>query len=272
MLLVLAGSGAAQTAPPPEPASGTERFAITDNSFFVEEAFNQEPGIFQNIFGVVRIDGRWNAAFTEEWPVWSETHQLSYTVTWSDTGTASGVGDTFLNYRYQVLEEGPGRPAFAPRASLLLPTGRTRDALGAGSAGLQLNLPFSKQAGGTYLHWNAGATWLFRAPRQVDEADAGTVPDDRRSLVSPFVAGSVICRLLPMLHLMLETVASSDASFGREGVSRDTSFTLSPGFRTGWNRGPKQIVVGAALPVVWSAGGTQKGVFGYFSYELPFRR
>ena len=30
-----------------------------------------------------------------------------------------GIGDIALNYRYQLLEEGPGRPAMAPRLSLL---------------------------------------------------------------------------------------------------------------------------------------------------------
>ncbi len=253
-LAALAGPAAAQPAPSAAAAPAPVPFAIADNSFFVEEAFNQERGIFQNIFGVLRINGRWNAAFTQEWPFHSQTHQLSYTLAWSDTGAASGVGDTLLNYRYQVMDEGPGRPAFAPRASLVLPTGRSADGLGSGSAGLQVNLPFSKQAGDAYLHWNAGATWLFR-----------------RTLVSPFVAGSAIYRVLPMTHLMLETVLSSDASYDETaGTGRSTSFTLSPGFRTGWNIGPRQIVAGAAVPVVWSGGEARTGVFGYFSYERPF--
>ncbi len=66
-VLVLAGSAFAQapagTAPPRDP------FRISDNSFLVEEAFNQEAGIFQNIFGATRIDGQWAATFTQEWPV-----------------------------------------------------------------------------------------------------------------------------------------------------------------------------------------------------------
>ena len=38
-----------------------EPFEILDNSFLVEEAFNQGRGIFQNIFGFVRQDGNWAA-------------------------------------------------------------------------------------------------------------------------------------------------------------------------------------------------------------------
>jgi hypothetical protein len=54
--------GYAQTKPAP-------RFGILDNSFLVEEAFNQEAGIFQNIFAFTRSqDGAWQGAFTQEWP------------------------------------------------------------------------------------------------------------------------------------------------------------------------------------------------------------
>ena len=45
----------------PAPAAAVERkpFEISDNSFLVEEAFNQERGIFQNIFGAARTGGQW---------------------------------------------------------------------------------------------------------------------------------------------------------------------------------------------------------------------
>ena len=44
-------------------AQPAEPFEVTDNSFFVEEAFNQEAGIFQNIFGWVRHrGGSWERA------------------------------------------------------------------------------------------------------------------------------------------------------------------------------------------------------------------
>lgn len=273
LFLAIAGPVAAQTQPagPPGPPA-QEPFAIADNSFFVEEAFNQEAGIFQNIFGMVRINGRWNAAFTQEWPVRSQEHQFSYTLAWGGTGSATGVGDTLINYRYQALREGPGRPAFSPRASAILPTGDSHDGLGGGSPGLQVNLPFSKQVGDVYLHWNVGTTWLFGAqPASADRTGSGA-GDDRRALVSPFVAGSAIYRVRPMLHLMLETVFSSDASYDAERVSRSNAVTFSPGFRVGWNLGRKQLVAGAAVPVTWSDGEAQRGVFGYLSYELPFGR
>ena len=79
LLLVLLsyGSAAAQSPPAPDAA---RRFEITDNSMLVEEAFNQEAGVFQNIFGFVRNGSNWDAAFTQEWPLGTQAHQFSYTL------------------------------------------------------------------------------------------------------------------------------------------------------------------------------------------------
>ncbi len=246
----------AQSAPQPHPSP--KPFDIVDNSFLVEEAFNQEPKIFQNIFGWTRQQGAWLFTFTEEWPVPGVRHQLSYTIPIAGMDGVHGVGDVLLNYRLQVLEEGPGRPAFAPRVSVQLPTG-TSD-LGGGSSGLQVNLPFSKQHDDFYFHWNAGFTWL---------------PSDRRpDLFSPSLAASAIYRLEDMFNLMLESVLSYVDGEVSPGVTkRVQSFTLSPGARGGWNLGPDtQIIIGAAVPVTWVDGKPYGGIFGYFSYELPFRK
>ncbi len=74
----------AQSAAPSQPAEPESPFKIADNSFLVEEAFNQEAGVFQNIFGAARLGGKWGMTFTQEWPVASQTHQLSYTVAYLD--------------------------------------------------------------------------------------------------------------------------------------------------------------------------------------------
>ena len=251
-LLAAAASVYAQAA---TRAAGAKPFEITDNSFLVEEAFNQEAGVFQNIFGAMRSNGGWTSTFTQEWPLGSETHQFSYTAAFLDAGGHAGFGDTLLNYRYQALVEGPGRPAFSPRLSLVIPSGDSDEGLGQGSWGLQMNLPFSKQRGDWYLHWNAGVTWL---------EDPG--------LTSPFIAGSAIYRLRPMFNVMLESVASSNQTASALGVARVATFTLSPGFRGGWNIGEKQVVAGFALPVSWTAGTSDTGAFLYFSYELPFKK
>jgi DtxR family transcriptional regulator, Mn-dependent transcriptional regulator len=268
LMFLLTGAGAhAQTPAPDEPRP----FEITDNSFLVEEAFNQEKGIFQNIFGASRSSGGWVSTFTQEWPIGGQTHQFSYTAAFLDDGEHTGIGDTLLNYRYQALDEGPGRPAFSPRLSVVLPSGSSDDGLGDGSWGLQVNLPFSKQRGDWYLHWNAGFTWLADATRTLHVSNDMTVVRND-ALTSPFLAGSAIYRLRPMFNLMLESVMLFDESLDPVSTTRTRTFTLSPGFRGGWNIGEKQVVAGLAVPISWTAGKSDTGVFLYFSYELPFTR
>ena len=264
--LLLLASPVAATAQPAL-ASSVRPFEIADNSFLVEEAFNQEPGVFQNIFGMVRSDKTWWPAFTQEWPLGTQKHQLSYTLSWFSGRGNSGFGNTLINYRYQAMVEGPGRPAFSPRLSLILPTGEIERDFGLDSPGLEMNLPFSKQIGDIYWHWNAGLTWLPGV-----EPLSSAAADDRVSLERPFLAGSGIYRLRPMLHLMLESVWESEEFVAAEGTSRSTFFTLSPGARGGWNIGDHQLVLGFAVPVTWGERHTDKAALFYFSYELPFKR
>src|SRR5947207_12032333 len=61
---------------------------IMDNSFLIEEAYNQEAGVVQHIFNGLysfnRFTGvgekRADLSFTQEWPVYGQTHQFSYTI------------------------------------------------------------------------------------------------------------------------------------------------------------------------------------------------
>lgn len=224
-------------------ADAARKWEILDNSFLVEESFNQERGVFQNIFTWTRQrGGAWDASFTQEWPAPGTAHQLSYTVPFSATGDATALGDVMLNYRYQLRGETRG-PAISPRLTVILPTGRAEDGLGSDVVGLQFNVPASKQFGNFYVHANAGFTWL---------------PDARRT---PHVGASGIWRAAPMWNLMLEGI-----------VEIDESATLSPGFRRGWNIGGRQLVIGAALPLTREAGVTTAAFLTYVSYELPFRQ
>ena len=260
VFLVLGGTAFAQGQPDTRP---DRPFEITDNSFLVEEAFNQEPGIFQNIFGVLRPgDGSWIAAFTQEWPVLVQKHQLSYTVPFGGAAGVSGVGDAFVHYRFQLWTESRRRPAFSPRVSLILPTGDTARGLGDGGVGWEINLPFSKQVRDLYLHWNAGFT--HRPLAGVSE---------EFNLMTPRLAVSGIWRVRPMLNLMLESIYEWAEVSDGFATQRDYAMVLIPGFRTGWNIGDEtQVILGLGVPVTFVSGTADAGVFGYFSYELPFRR
>lgn len=243
------------------PAPADEPFQIKDNSFLVEEAFNQERGIFQHIVMFTRLSGDWDLTFTQEWPAPGVRHQLSYTIPYESlTPGGRGFGDVLINYRYQAIDEAAGRPAFSPRISFVVPSG-----LGRRGAGLQVNLPFSKQRNNWYLHWNAGVTWL---PNAALDGERTTV-----RLVSPTVAASGIYRLRQMVNLMIESILTSEQVAVGSGLTRrETTFTLAPGVRAGRNMGHRQLVGGMAVPIAWTDGGCDAGVLGYISYELPFRR
>jgi hypothetical protein len=242
MACLAVGRTAAAQAPPPDDASGN--WLIVDNSFLVEEAFNQDPGKVQNIVTWTRArDGVWSGSFTQEWPVPGIAHQLSYTIPFGGTGRAQGLGDVMLNYRYQIREQDDRGPAVAQRVSVVLPTGRAADGLGAGRAGVQVNLAVSRQFGNVYVHANAGDTW---------------VPDVTRA---PQLAGSGIWRAKQMVNLMLESVVV----FGDAA-----SATVSPGIRGGWNVKDGQVVIGAAAPITRAHGHASAAVLTYFSYELGF--
>ena len=120
LLLVICQSSLVTLFSADPPAKG-----IQDNSFFVEEAYNQEPGIVQHIINVPAFftsgDKEVSFIFTQEWPIFSQTHQFSYTIPYTFTESENGFRAIFLNYRLQALMEGERTPAFAPRFSLITP-------------------------------------------------------------------------------------------------------------------------------------------------------
>lgn len=242
----------------PAGAQTPPRFGIADNSFLVEEAFNQEKGIFQNIFVVARgRDGRWNGVFTQEWPLGGLRHQLSLSVPFAVIESRGTAGDLLVNYRYQLLEGADGRLAFAPRVSAVLATSVERRPLALAGTGWQVNLPFSKQAGPVYLHWNAGATWL-QQPVSASTREWNT---------TPFAAASVIWGLRSMVHPMIEVFTE----WPGDGHGREATVTVLPGLRGGWNLGDRQLVLGVGVPI--TRGGTRDhGVLMYASFELPFSK
>ena len=109
---------------------------IQDNSFLVEEAYNQDAGVVQHINTFTRFaNGDWAYTFTQEWPAPGRPrHQLSYSLAILSPGipTGAGVGDSMLNYRYQLLGNEASRVAFAPRVTLIAPTGSVRLGRGTG--------------------------------------------------------------------------------------------------------------------------------------------
>jgi hypothetical protein len=252
---------------------------IEDNSFLIEEAYNQEPGVVQHIFNAVyNNDSRrrgWGFSFTQEWPVFSQDHQFSYTIRSSHFKDGAdriyGIGDILLNYRYQALEEGDLLPAFAPRFSLILPTGNRDRGTGDGVVGYQWNLPFSKKLASQFAaHANFGLTYLPHVRARLD-GSTGQL-SAKRSLVSYNVGASGIFAIFPRFHLMLEWVGEFEEDIDDRGrPARDFKPILSPGFRAAVVNDEKlQIVVGAAMPVGLNRKAANHGAFLSLSIEHDF--
>jgi DtxR family Mn-dependent transcriptional regulator len=271
--VLLVSNAWARDADTQAPSDSHRPFEILDNSLLVEEAFNQEPKVFQNIFGFVRTEDDWTAAFTQEWPVPGVRHQLSYTLTFSNDLATGRFSDVAINYRYQLLTGEGGRTAISPRLSLLL---RAHGDEGSdyGKVGWQLNLPVSRQFDDVFVHANAGLTiYPGVSSNQFPSGSPHLLPAGDVTLVSPFVAGSAIVRVRPMLHLMLESVLQFDDTVRAPGAAgRDRLVTISPGTRFGWNLGEQQLVLGLAVPVVHGRASTDAGLLLYASWELPFRK
>src|SRR5689334_4151209 len=112
---------------------------VQDNSFLMEEAYNQETGIVQHIFTLLTHRGTsdYEGAITQEWPVGSIEHQLSYDLPIVRSTNESGLGDIRINYRYQLRGSGETRVAISPRLSVTLPTGDWKKGRGSGSVGIE---------------------------------------------------------------------------------------------------------------------------------------
>jgi hypothetical protein len=256
-------------APAPAP-SPTPEPQIQDNSFLIEEAYNQEPGVVQTIQTYARVAGTgdWVYALTQEWPVPNEKHQLSFTIPIQGLsgpiGVAKGLGDLALNYRYQLVGNGEAKVAVSPRLTLVLPSGDRKRSLGAGGLGFQVGLPLSLVLSNRLVtHWNAGATFT---PSATDASG------ETASLTSWNAGQSVVWLAHPRFNLFLETVVNSVQAFADGGgTERHLDVTVSPGARFAFNLpNDLQIVLGLAVPMGFGANHGQNSLFLYFSVELPF--
>lgn len=237
---------------------------IEDNSFLVEEAYNQEPGVVQFIFNyqVFKKSKDSNFLFTNEMPMGSQTHQFSYSLPYNrlDATGDKGLGDIQLNYRYQLLAD--EKLAMAPRLTLILPTGDYKKGLGTGSAGLQFNHTLSAQINSSLMnHWNVGFTYT----PSYKEASA----DATDSTTSFNFATSFVYLHSKTLNFMAEFVGNQNEVLTSPGVKTTTNtFFIVPGFRYAINfPSGMQIVPGIGAPIGLGPSERESSVFLYLSIE-----
>jgi hypothetical protein len=227
---------------------------ITDNSFLLEEAYNQEAGVVQHVATLMRDDAdALEMAFTQEWPLFSERHQISYTLPLLRMDDETRWGDVEIQYRYQLLS---GRVAVAPSLTAILPTGH--DAFGAGNGGMAVGLPVSVALSPAFAaHTNVDLTLL---------PNLGDLNDGEEGEVEISLGQSVVWLAHPRLNLLVEALWSRTD----EGGEVSESLMVSPGLRAWFNVGETHIVPGVAVPVGVGASSGTRSVFLYFSVEHPF--
>ncbi len=241
---------------------------IQDNSFLLEEAYNQEAGVVQHIqsFMYLKKTKDWVYTFTQEWPVPDEKHQLSYTIPvvhMTDPTNGSGVGDIALNYRYQAILK--DRIAFSPRVSAILPTGDYKKGYGTGATGIQANLPLSVELSDRFVtHWNLGGTYTPHA-KESGGAKANTVSSN--------YGASLIYLANENFNLMLEAAGTSAELVQPDGSKRrEKTFFINPGVRFASNfASGLQIVSGISLPIGVGPSSGKYGILIYLSFEHPFK-
>lgn len=238
---------------------------IEDNSFLIEEAYNQEEGVIQYIqsYQYSKKTKNWNYTFTNEFPMPNQTHQFSYTVPLARVGDNpsfhSGLGDIALNYRYQLVKNDD--VALSPRLSLILPTGQYKKGLGNGAMGYQVNIPLSVDLAEKWVsHWNAGATYTPKA------RDASGARSDIRGINYGF---SVVYLNSENLNFLVEYVRSDSQMVQPDGSRawKRTAF-LNPGLRYAKNYGSGwQMVSGLSFPIGLGPSKGDKGFLLYLSFE-----
>lgn len=239
---------------------------IQDNSFLIEEAYNQEPGVIQHISTFNRSveTGAWTYSFTEEWPILGQTHQGSVTLNFADLRVPNGrgIGDVLLNYRWQAIGSGETPVAFAPRLTAVLPTGDAERGLGGGGAGVEVNLPLSVALSDRFVsHVNLGGRYVPSAHTELGSARLGSFS----------VGQSFIWLAHQNLNFMIEALYSSTDIAARAASSRSESLTVNPGLRAAIDVGELQIVPGIAVPIGIGPSRGETGLFFYLSFEHPFR-
>ncbi len=244
----------------------TETPVIQDNSFLVEEAYNQDAGVVQHIttYQVQRGIPGFQASFTQEWPVGSIKNQLSYGIPLSRANSETGVGDLALNYRYQAVGNGDAKLAISPRLSVTLPTGDWKKSRGAGGAGVSAAIPVSYVINPLLVtHFDLGAGII---------PSARDAFGDRSRTLNWTTAGRAIVTASNKIQPMLEAVyLRGQAVVGRDRTVRSESVLISPGFRGAFNfRSGLQIVPGIAFPIGVGTSSGQRYAFFYLSFEHPF--
>jgi hypothetical protein len=246
--------------------------AIEDNSYLVEEAYNQEERVVQHISnGQYFPDAHsFFYTFTQEIPIFGLKHQLSYSLPYSfiNSNQSTGLGDIMLNYRYQLTYK-ESWACVAPRLSLIVPSGNKDKGLGNGAWGLQVNLPVSKRLSNhLVVHYNLGATYLSEVEMEYDINQKSI----KKSITNYYMGASLIWLTTENINFMLESVEYLNSNLKNDGgIKYEYQTVINPGLRYAINIKNLQIVPGISFPVYFQKSAKpETSMFFYLSFEHPY--
>ena len=237
---------------------------IEDNSFLLEEAYNQERGELQLIQGLQHNprSRRWDYTLTTEIPITDERHQFSFDLPLIHETGALDVGDVSLNYRYGVLQ---GERVFlAPRLTVNLPTGDSATGAGAGGFGYEAAIAATVLLGELFaVHGNVSYTWVPRAK---------VAPSPSVSTRSYGYGVSLVGLLTRWMNAFVELAgAELENAAPGGGTSARHQLLLNPGVRFALNVDPEfQIVPGVSVPIGIGPSSGETSIFTYLSMERKF--
>jgi hypothetical protein len=265
-----------------EPVKGSylsfEQPAIEDNSFLIEEAFNQRMGVLQHIFNVnVNDFGSRDVtySFTQEIPLTDESHQLSYSLNYqshnptdSSSGVVSGLSDIYVSYR-PLLSDASRWAMVIPRFTIILPTGKSADGLGGGAFGFQFNLAITKRISNKLMtHYNFGYTKFFKYDSYAFINGEHTLAYER-DLTDPNAGMSIVWSARQKVNFLLESVISRNGFIQNNGVvGHAWHHIVNPGVRFSINTKQMQLVPGISYQL--DVNSKERGVFLYFSIEPDY--
>jgi hypothetical protein len=253
--------------------------AFEDNSFLLEEAFNQPMGVIQNIFNFNLDNLRYKNAqfsFTQEIPLTDLTHQLSYTFVYNFAeslggGMNSGFGDMTISYRPMLLGE-KDWAMIIPRFTLILPTGKSSDGLGSGAPGFQFNMAVTKRPSRKIVtHFNAGFTYLYKSDRYSFTNNESQLAYEH-DLFFKNLGASVIWYPVRKANVMVEYISNFISGISEENkITNDHQQIINPAFRFCIDNGKMQIVPGVGLPIhIMNGKYESTGLFFYLSFEPDY--
>lgn len=235
---------------------------VEDNSFLVEEAYNQEPGVVQfiNVWQKSDKTKDWTYTFINEIPMGSQNHQFSYELPVShlDSNDKTQMEDIKFNYRYEFLRN--DTVVTTGRLSVTTASGDYKKGFGSGAMGYEASLISSVKITDKWIqHWNLGAGITPKAKNTSDQS-----ADNSKF----FWAVSQVYLFTDSLNFMVELAGNhSQETDGADSASWSQEAVLSPSVRYAIDAGDWQFVPGLALPYGIGPKAGQNQTLVYLSIE-----